>query len=45
MMLAGSEEFTRMPLYWQVASLLQFWSSGDSGGMPLSQGRDNIIVA
>lgn len=44
-MLTGSEEFTRMPLYWQVASLLQFWSSGDSGGMSLDQGRDNIIVA
>ncbi len=45
MMLAVSEDFIRMPLYWQVASLLHFWSSGDGGGMPLSQGRDNNIVA
>lgn len=29
-MLPDSEEFIRMPLHWQIVSLLRFWHSGDN---------------
>lgn len=42
-MLSGSEEFTMMPLYWQVASLLRYWCSGESAQIPASSQEQDII--